>query len=306
MRHPVEDRLQRLLAILADIAGKGPVPLADLSARYDVTPHQLRKDLTLAQFIGIPPYDLPGETPEVVFHGNAVEVWVPEHFASQPTLTRPEAFAVLAAGRAAVELNPDLDALKSAMAKLEAALHLEGGVEVEIESPEYLDQVRAAVTDRRRLQISYWSAWRDELSTRRIDPLQVVFVDGAWYLLADDDLSGQPRRFRVDRLSECVDTGERFEPTPFEPMTEVFERPLFAQSVTAWFPTASEWVTEYVDMQVTAEDDKGFTADLTSVGEVWLSRLLLRTGGRVLAPAEMVDLRQASARRALANYTPGV
>jgi proteasome accessory factor C len=305
MRHPVEERLQRLLAIMAGVAGRGPVPLAELSERYRVSTHQLRKDLTLAQFIGVPPYTLPGETAEVVFHGDSVEVWVPGYLAQQPTLTRPEAFAVLAAGRAAVELNPDLDALRAAMDKLAGALQLEGGVEVDIESAPHLDAVREAVDGHRRLRITYWSAWRDELTKRRVDPLQVVFSDGNWYLLAVDDLSGGQRRFRVDRIVECTDTGEVFDPPAFEPMSDVFEPPPFAESVTVRFPSDAAWVTEYVDVEVTAEDDDTFTAVVTSVGERWLARLLLRTGGEVLEPAPMLDIRAHAARDVLARYGAG-
>ena len=306
MRHPVEERLQRLLAVMAGIAGKGPVALSELAERYQVSAHQLRKDLTLAQFIGVPPYDLPGQTPEVTFHGDAVEVWVPSHFAAQPTLTRPEAFAVLAAGRAAISLSPDLDALTSAMDKLAAALRLEGDIDVEIEQPTHLAAVRAAVDAHRRLDLGYWSAWRDELTTRLVDPLQVTFIEGAWYLLAVDDSSGELRRFRVDRIVECSDTGAQFVPRAFEPLTEVFEPPPFAVLASGWFPAGAHWVTEYVDLDVTAEDDEGFTATVTSVGDVWLARLLLRTGGHVIAPPEMVDLRRAAARSVLARYADGV
>ena len=302
MRHPLEERLGRLLAILADVAGKGPVPLAELSRRYEVSAHQLRKDLTLAQFIGIPPYDLPGETPEVIFLGDDVEIWVPPHFATQPALTRPEAFAVLSAGKAALALNPNLQALGSAMEKLAAVLPLEGGLDVAIESPAHLDELREATAQHRRLEVTYWSAWRDQLTSRRIQPLQVVFVDGAWYVLAVDEPSGEERRFRVDRVVDCADTGEVFEPAAFEPVTEVFEPPPFAESVTVRFPVSAQWVTEYVDMQVIGEDAEGFAAVVISVGDVWLERLLLRTGGEVVEPAELVGLRRRAARRLLASY----
>jgi proteasome accessory factor C len=300
MRHPVEERLQRLLAVMAAIADKGPVPLSELSERFEVSMHQLRKDLTLADYISIPPYDF--DAPFVMFQGDTVEVTVPAHFKAQPTLTRPEAFAVLAAGHAAVALNPALASLRSAMDKLADALDIEGGVEVDIEEPPQLTAVRTAVDERRRLQVTYWSAWRDELTSRRIDPLQVVFTAGEWYLLAVDDLSGAQRRFRVDRIVECEDTEERFEPVAFDALVDVFEAPTFAVSVTVRFPVTARWVTEYVQTTIVGEDDDGFTAVVTSVGEVWLARLLLRTGGEVIEPVELAGLRADAARRALARY----
>ncbi|MEI7593641.1 MAG: WYL domain-containing protein [Actinomycetes bacterium] len=302
MRQTIEERLQRLLAIMAAIAGKGPVEMDLLAERYQVSPFQLRKDLTHAQFMGVPPYDLPGETPEITFAGTTVEVWVPSHFAAQPALSRPEAFAVLATGRAALAMNPELKDLASAMEKLDEALAIQGGIDVDIESPTHLDHIRTATLNHRRLAITYWSAWREELTTRLIDPLQVVFLVGEWYTLAYDHASETQRRFRVDRIVECSETDEQFSPPDFEPMTAAFNRPLSAVSVEVRFPESARWVTEYIDLLVTDDSANGFTASLSSVGDRWIERLLLRTGGTVVAPEELVELRQNAAERVLANY----
>lgn len=301
-RHPVEERLQRLLAVLAGIAASGPVRLDELCERFGVSRHQMEADLRLAQFMGVPPYTLPGETPEVSFHDGWVDVRVPPFFARPPTLTRPEGFAVLAAGRAALALDPDLDALRSAMAKLADALALADDVEITIEEPEFLDEVRAAVEAHRRLELDYWSAWRDERTRRVVDPLQVKFVEGTWQLLAHDHRSSERRRFRVDRIIGVRDTGETFEPTGFRPITGAFDPPASASAVTVRFPAEARWVIEYVDVEVTDETDECFTAVVTSVGEIWLARLLLRTGGEVLDPPELADLRRRTAAAVLARY----
>jgi proteasome accessory factor C len=301
-RHPVEERLQRLLAALAGIAATGPVRLDELCERFGVSRRQMEADLRLAQFMGVPPYTLPGETPEVSFHDDWVDVRVPEFFARPPTLTRPEGFAVLAAGRAALALDPGIDALRSAMAKLADALALAGEIDITIEEPPFLDEVRTAIEAHRRLEIDYWSAWRDERSTRRVDPLQVKFVEGAWQLLAIDHRSGQERRFRADRILDLRDTGEVFEPPAFTPIDGPFDAPSFAEAITVRFPADARWVTEYVDLEVTDEHAESFTAVVTSVGESWLARLLLRTGGEVLDPPELTDLRRRTAATVLARY----
>jgi proteasome accessory factor C len=309
MRHPVEERLQRLLAIMATLATRGPVPIGELCERYRVTEHQLRKDLSLAQFLGVPPYV--EIAPEVYLDDDGtVMMRVPEMFRRQPTLTRPEAFAVLATGRAALEIDPGLDALRSAMDELATALDLEGALDVSLEHPEHLDVVRRAVGERRRLRVEYWSAWRDELTERTIEPLHLLFSNGWWYLQAGDDRSGGVRIFRVDRIVSCTDTGEGFGPPPFEPITEVFEPPPFAVRATVRFPRSAEWVTEYVDMDVLDpgghDEGDGFTAVVTSVGETWLGRLLLRTGGQVLEPDQLRDLRARTAEKVLARYGGGL
>ena len=299
-RHSVEERLQRLLAITARLSDGVPVPVKELCDRYRVSEHQLRKDLEILQFIGVPPYTY--YAPTVTFDGDEVSLFVDDLFKRQPTLTRPEAFAVLAAGNAALQLDPDLESLRSAMAKLADALELDNEVDVVLERPEHLDLVRRAVDEHHRLAVTYWSAWRDELTERRVDPRQVTFLEGAWYLLAFDHDSGEERKFRVDRIVECAETGETFEPEPFEPMTEVFEPPPFAVQATVRFPRSAWWVTEYVDVDVTEEDENSFAAVVTSVGESWLGRLLLRTGGEVIEPEDRRDLRRRAAERVLVRY----
>ena len=59
--------------------------------------------------------------------------------------------------------------LATAVAKLEAALGVTE-VKVELASPPLLAEVRAAAADGRRIEIDYWRAGRDELTTRRDRP----------------------------------------------------------------------------------------------------------------------------------------
>ncbi len=44
---------------------------------------------------------------------------------------------------------------------------------------------------------------RDELTTRRVEPVQVVTIDGHWYLDAFCHRAGDMRRFRVDRIRDA-------------------------------------------------------------------------------------------------------
>ncbi|KAA0234300.1 MAG: Protein PafC [Acidimicrobiales bacterium] len=304
MRHPVEDRLERLLAILAYLAEHGSARLDDLASLYRVTRHQLETDLRLAMYVGVPPYDLPGETPEIHLDGDTVSAWVPEHFSHPPRLNRAEAFAVLTIGRAALELNPGLGRLRSALDKVEEALEIGSGVDVAIDEPAALEHFREACADRRRLEIVYWSAWRDELTTRQVDPFQVFYAEGAWYAVCADDSSGSIRRFRLDRVERCRDTGVTFEPVPGAGSLglEVFDPPEDVTTVQLRLPPSARWVTDYVGVRLVEAGDDHLVVELGAVGVVWLERLLLRTGGEVVEPEELRGLTGEVARRVLARY----
>ena len=60
--------------------------------------------------------------------------------------------------------------------------------------------MREAADAGRALEIDYLSGSRDELTTRTVEPVQVVTIDGHWYLDAYCHRAGDMRRFRVDRI----------------------------------------------------------------------------------------------------------
>lgn len=305
-RHSVESRLQRALAMTAWLDGRDPVPLAELCERFSVSARQLRKDLAAVQTMAPSGDDF--DMPLLVVDDDAGTVELidaPRAFLSPGRLSRAESFAALAVGRAALAMLDDDDApaLASALGKLEAALEEGRQLAVDIDEPSHLAAVRDAAESRRRLEIDYWSAWRDELSTRRIDPLHAFYAKGEWYLSAHDHRSGELRRFRIDRILGCRATDVTFEPYDLDPALEVFTAPqIAATEVTVRFPAEAAWVPEYVAGEVTDESAEGFTMALTAVGASWLARLLLRTGGEVVAPEELVELRADAARRVLARY----
>ncbi|MCC5952870.1 MAG: WYL domain-containing protein [Acidimicrobiia bacterium] len=306
MRHGVEGRLRRVLAMLVWLDGRDPVSVPALCRRFGVTRRQLEVDLAAAATMA--PGDAPGGAPllEIDTEADTVElVFLPGVFRIRGRLSREEAFATLAVGNAARELlGADTEALTSALEKLEAALEVGRHLAVDIDHPEHLGTIRAAIAEHRTLEIDYWSAWREERTVRRIDPLHVFFTEGEWYVTGADHRAGGHRRFRLDRLVDCRPTGDHFEPVDVQEDLRSFTTPQVPfEEVKVRFGASAAWVPEYVAGEVVEEDDDGFVMRLTTVGELWLSRLLLRTGGQVLEPASLVELHRRAAQRTLALYT---
>ena len=77
--------------------------------------------------------------------------------------------------------------------------------------------MRHAAADGERIEIDYWSAGRDELTTRRIDPGPPFFALGEWYTDACCHRAGDNRMFRIDRIRAVRPTGETFEPAATTP-----------------------------------------------------------------------------------------
>jgi predicted DNA-binding transcriptional regulator YafY len=67
----------------------------------------------------------------------------------------------------------------------------------------------AAAGAGRRVRLTHRSP-RGTETTRAVDPYGVVFHAGRWYVVGHDHLRGAVRTFRVDRIRDVGETGERF------------------------------------------------------------------------------------------------
>jgi len=68
-----------------------------------------------------------------------------------------------------------------------------------------------ATIQRRRIQMTYFTAGRGELTQRKADPLHLRNSLGEWYLVAWDHLRNAPRDFLVSRIRELIVTEEQFD-----------------------------------------------------------------------------------------------
>ena len=143
-RRTAEDRLRGLLVMLPWLMERGEVPLAEVARHFRMAPEQVVADLELAAMCGLPPFV--DEMIDVFIDDDTVVVGVPRLFTRPLRLTAPEGFALVAAGRAAMQLpgaDPD-GPLGRGLQKLAAALG-DDGVVVDIPVGPALEAV-----DRRR------------------------------------------------------------------------------------------------------------------------------------------------------------
>ena len=66
------------------------------------------------------------------------------------------------------------------------------------------------ISQRESVNITYYTAGRDVVSTRCIDPYHLRYHQGAWYLIAYCHVRGQVRVFALDRIRSWEDTGKIF------------------------------------------------------------------------------------------------
>lgn len=79
---------------------------------------------------------------------------------------------------------------------------------------EMFRDLNRAIKNNRVLRMEYYSFARDELTTREVEPYQLVFSEGFWYLVAFCHQREEIRLFRVDRIKRLEETGAGFELPP--------------------------------------------------------------------------------------------
>lgn len=306
---PAEERLRRLLVMLPWLMERGEVSVAETAARFGLSEREVVKELELAAMCGVPPFV--DELIDVFIDEGMIWVGVPRLFTRPLRLNSVEAWELLAAGRAAMEL-PGADRegpLGRGLQKLAAALGEDdtSGVRIDLDGPPLTEEIAAAVRNRAELRIQYWSASSDETTERTIVPRQVFSDRGEWYVTADDDRSGEVRTFRIDRIESLTPTGATAVPSD-----RALPRPgdWFADGsiprVTVRLGPSARWVVErYPVDEVSDPDVEGrVVVRLPVVSEAWLVRTLLRLGPdvEVLEPASYRDLAARAASDLLERY----
>lgn len=314
----VSARLVRLLNLVPYFKANPRISYEDAASDLGVSVKQLREDVSQLFVCGLPGY-FPGDLIDFAYDDDkTIEVTFSAGMDKPLRLTSPEATGLLVALRGLVDIPGvvDPDAARSAIAKIEAAAGTAGrggapetaaeGASVDGETAV---RVRAALRDARALALEYYSASRDVLSHRVVDPIRVVLVGDHSYLEAWSREADGVRLFRFDRIVDATVLDEAAAaPEPAlqsGPDTSLFDADPALPVARFLVTPAAAWVREYYPMRVINElPDGSCEAVMTFASEEWLARLVLGFGAdvQVLEPASLVERVRDAAGAALAAY----
>lgn len=307
-RPAIDDRLRRILALVPWVAAHDGPTVDEVCARFGLTPEQLEQDLEQLFLCGLYPF-----TPDTLIEVDVAEgrVWIrfAEVFARPLRLTPAEGLAVLASAEALLA-GPEEDrdpALERGLAKLAALLGVDPDETVDIElapaPAERLALLRAAVADRRQVDIDYFSYGRNEWTSRRIEPHQVFNAAGRWYVSAFCHLAGDRRLFRLDRIGHAVVTDATFSPPAEIGTRATFDPRPHDPFVELELAPGARWVSEQYPNEGVDELADGRTRVRLRISEqAWLERLLLRLGLDARVITGDPHLASAAAARLLQRY----
>lgn len=314
MSSRLSTRLSRLLNMVPYFLANPGISAAEAAEDLGVTTKQLMNDLNQLWMCGLPGYG-PGDLIDLSFSEESVEVTFSAGIDRPLRLTSTEATALLVALRSIVDLPGMVDptAAHSALAKIESAI---AGTEVAARqqvsvAPEAaaVTTVRSALAAGRALRLVYYSASRDVVSERVVDPIRIVLVDNNSYLQGWCRQADGVRLFRFDRIEEAEQLDEPARPpshaTDAAAALDLFSDdpgiPLARLRIRADYG----WVLDQYPMhRVAVLPDGDAEATMRFATLDWMARLLLGFGSgvTVLGPPELVTAVRERSGAALTAY----
>lgn len=200
----------------------------------------------------------------------------------------------------------DRDRLDALAARLEAVAGdawagAEGVVTLEpLAEPdtEVVSTIEAALSQGKRLDLTYLVPSRDEVTARQVDPVRLALVDGRQYLVAWCRSAQDWRHFRVDRIVSAAVSAERVEAHAHAvaqaPAQVSYQPDAQALSVVLEVAPSARWITEYAVVdRLEAPSATGVArVELSTASLDWVAQLVLRAGGGavVIHPPELAAI----------------
>ena len=211
------NRIDRLFAILLALQHKRRVRAQDLARQFEVSKRTIYRDLSALNQMGIPLAALPGEGFELV-----------EGYYLPPlTFTDNEAIALLLGSRLLTQQSAGslTQSADSALAKIKVALpeqvrersealsniigFITPRAKLDLDDPQLL-LIQRAIQKKRVLHLRYRGYQKEEITEREVEPHQLFYADGVWYLEAYCRMRKGMRDFRLSRMEKITLRTETF------------------------------------------------------------------------------------------------
>lgn len=315
-------RLARLLNMVPYFIANPGISKEAAARDLGVSVANLTKDLHQLWVCGLPGYG-PGDLIDLSFEGDNVSVVFSAGIDRPLRLTSTEATVLLIALRSLAEMPGMVDpsAAQGAIAKIESAAGSaarrevaggdHGGSDGDRTAREHpvAAAVRDALQHDRAVRLTYYSASRDALTERVVDPIRSLLLDDHTYLQAWCRQAEGVRLFRFDRIDAAVELDE---PSRLPAQALGADDHLELFSPDADLPQAvlqvsadHGWILENYPLDpVRTLPDRSVEATMRYGSLEWMARLVLGfgAGARVSGPPELVEEVRQRARVALDAY----
>lgn len=314
------NRTDRLVAMVMHLQGRRVVRAEELAQRFEISVRTVYRDIVALGEAGVP---IMGEA--------GVGYSLVRGYNLPPVMLTADEAASLAVGAQMVRQFGDaslVEPMTSALDKLRAVLPRDrqeevdrlvrqtvissrpGRVAPDAKVQPWLLAVQRGVAQRRVLRMTYRAKSGVDETCRDVEPLGVIFSDGAWYLVAWCRLRKDVRHFRVDRMQRLEVLPESFpvrQDFSLKAHLEQQEHRNESQPARIWLSQRAverarteSWATLIEERR----RDGGAEYTLFTFSLRWLARWLLSFGkdAEALEPSELRDYVCEEAEAVLARY----
>lgn len=296
------ERTARLLDLVPYISSHQGVSLKELASVFGVTQAQMTDDLTTLWMCGLPGYT-PLELMDLDFESGFVTIHNAETLAKPRSISFDEGAALLlgldllrsAISPERVDLLKMIEQLStrlSTLINLPSALSATPAV-----NQQHTAIILQAIKSKMGVKISYHSLYRDELSTRKIYPIEVVESEGHQYLSSYCYSASDFRQFRIDRI-QSVQTFVVDVDLP----SQKLQANKFRSTFKVIAPTRE--ISERFKQEELAPNS---TFEFESYSQQWIQRAVIASGGGVSlqSPPEIRSAIADTAQSMLDRYKEG-
>lgn len=278
-------RALRTMDLIPFILEHPEVSIRRLAEQFSVPEKQIESDLQLIFMCGLPGYT-PYELIDLIFENGVVSIIDPQVLNKPRRFTKNE-LIVIALGlqilrNLSSEDSQQLEKIDLLIKKMTNLGTINSIIATPtISSNPFLGQISKAISENKTLQFEYQSIIKDKVSSRKVIPNSLYFLNGYLYLSATDLLAHSERVFRVDQLKNC-EIGENASITLTSQINDDIEVVLDVESSCINFIERNSSI-----ISSTEQTSSGFRAYLKISNLEWLRRSILShaPGIRVIRPA---------------------
>jgi predicted DNA-binding transcriptional regulator YafY len=211
------NRIDRLFAILLALQEKRRLRARDLARQFEVSKRTIYRDLSALNQMGIPLAALPGEgfelvegyyLPPLMFTENeAVALLLGSRLLTQQSAGSVSRSAASALAKIRVALPDSVRARSEALADIIG--FITPAAKFDLDDPQLL-LIQRAIQEKRVLHLRYRGYQKEETSERDVEPHQLFYADGVWYLEGYCRMRKDRRAFRLSRMEQVKALRETF------------------------------------------------------------------------------------------------
>ncbi|QLL23638.1 WYL domain-containing protein [Actinobacteria bacterium IMCC25003] len=268
---PIE-KAARMLDLVPFITSHQGISTRDLASQFGITEDELLSDLNSLWMCGDNRFDLI----DLQFDSGYVTIRNAETLNLIRSLSQQEIISILI-GLDLIEKN--LSADRSDIVAEIAALRLKLGESTSrildatpAQDGQILAIIKKALSDQKKIHISYFSPTDDEITERDITPLHLSVSDGRDFVTAFCDSASAQRTFRVDRIQSAV---------PLDTPASLTVVPTSNQDLVKTALKISRNIRRSREMLGTFVTGDGAEVSVSSYNSEWLSRTVISAAGAI-------------------------